>query len=101
MGDDPGAIAEMLKVSAGYVSKLAAKSIEAGWCKKEGRGYMKRGFESCHEGDAVFGAMLPIRGSQCVNLAGFRNDEPDERGWIERAREQDMSDIVLPAEACL
>jgi len=39
MGDDPGAIAEALKVSAGYVSKLAAKSIAAGWCKKEGRGY--------------------------------------------------------------
>jgi hypothetical protein len=39
MGDDPGAIAEEMKVSLGYVSKLATKGIAAGWCKKKGRGY--------------------------------------------------------------
>jgi putative DNA primase/helicase len=39
MGEDPSAIAEEMRVSAGYVSKLAAKGIAAGWCKKEGRGY--------------------------------------------------------------
>lgn len=39
MGEDPGAIAEAMKISPGYVSKLAVKGIAAGWCKKEGRGY--------------------------------------------------------------
>lgn len=39
MGDDPGAIAEVMKVSPGCVSKLATKGITAGWCKKDGRGY--------------------------------------------------------------
>lgn len=39
MGDDPGKIGEAMTVSPGYVSKLAAKGIEAGWCRKEGRGY--------------------------------------------------------------
>ena len=64
--------------------------------------YMKRGFESCHEGDAVFGAMLPIRGSQRVNLAGFRNDEPDDRGWVERTYDETwLNDTGLPAASCL
>jgi len=39
MGEDPGAIAEALKVTPGYVSKLAGKGITAAWCKKQGRGY--------------------------------------------------------------
>ncbi len=64
--------------------------------------YMKRGFESCHEGDAVFGAMLPIHGSQCVNMAGFRNDEPDDRGWVERAYDEQVeNDTGLPSASCL
>jgi len=68
--------------------------------------YMKRGFESPHEGDAIFGAMLPIRGSQCVNLAGFRNDEPDDRGWVECAYDDGQPDRVerdtgLRSASCL
>lgn len=39
MGEDPATIAEAMKVSPGYVSKLAQKGITAGWCKKESRGY--------------------------------------------------------------
>jgi hypothetical protein len=39
MGDDPSAIADTMKVSASYVSKLATRAIGAGWCQKAGRGY--------------------------------------------------------------
>ena len=39
MGEDPGEIAAELKVSPGYVSKLAQQGICGGWCRKEGRGY--------------------------------------------------------------
>jgi hypothetical protein len=62
--------------------------------------YMKRGYESPHEGDAIFGAMQPVRGWQRVNLSGYRKDEPDERGWIERAYDGG-DDNVLPAASCL
>jgi putative DNA primase/helicase len=39
MGEDPGAIADAMQISTGYVSKLAAKGIAGRWCKKHGRGY--------------------------------------------------------------
>lgn len=67
--------------------------------------YMKRGFDSPHEGDAVFGAMLPVRQSQRVNLVTHETSltqSQNERGWIERAGEETgHSDTILPAESCL
>ena len=65
--------------------------------------YMKRGFESPHEGDAIFGAMLPTRSTARVNLAyPDLTGTVDERGWIERAHdEQGQGDSVLPGESCL
>ncbi len=62
--------------------------------------YMKRGFGSPHEGDAVLGAMMPVVSAKRVNLSGFRNDEPDERGWVERARDEGAH-CVLPSECIL
>jgi hypothetical protein len=63
--------------------------------------YMKRGFASPHEGDAIFGAMQPIRGWQRVNLLNpGLTGQPDERGWIERARDESY-DEVLPGASCL
>jgi hypothetical protein len=66
--------------------------------------YMKRGFESPHEGDAIFGAMLPVRGNQKVNLSGL-NNETVERSWRERGMEERRQESnygqVLPAESCL
>lgn len=47
--------------------------------------YMKRGFDSPHEGDALFGAMLPITLNKSFNLLG-QQQEQDTRGWVERAR---------------
>ena len=48
--------------------------------------YIKRGFESPHEGDAIFGAMLPVRQNQRVNLIGLTS-EPQERSWVDRGYE--------------
>jgi hypothetical protein len=47
---------------------------------------MKRGFDSPHEGDSIFGAMLKTVSTKSVSLIGNYNDEPDQRGWVERAR---------------
>jgi hypothetical protein len=64
--------------------------------------YMKRGFDSSHEGDAVFCCMTRINSVKPVNLAGFRNDEPDDRGWVERAHDETwLNDTGLPAASCL
>jgi hypothetical protein len=63
--------------------------------------YMKRGFDSPHEGDAVFGAIMPVVWAKSVNLSGYSNDEPDQRGWVERARDEEGSWTVTPAEGCL
>jgi hypothetical protein len=60
--------------------------------------YCKRGFESPHEADAIFGAMTKVRSTQSFNLA-YR--EPDERGWLERARDEQHQHFTLPAESCL
>lgn len=62
--------------------------------------YMKRGFESPHEADAIFGAMMQLASNKSTNLSGFTK-QTDERGWIERARDERQSDSVLPAESCL
>jgi hypothetical protein len=61
--------------------------------------YMKRGFDSPHEGDAVFGAMMPCVQNQSHNLTG-QTFAQEERGWVERAREE-KGQYVLPAESCL
>lgn len=61
--------------------------------------YMKRGFESPHEGDAIFGAMLPVKHSQRINLAGLTN-QPDERGWRQRAYEE-LGTEIIPNENIL
>ena len=62
--------------------------------------YIKRGFESPHEADAIFGAMTPAKTAKSYNLIGAAR-EPDQRGWRERARDEgyqprdveDFSDI--------
>jgi hypothetical protein len=62
--------------------------------------YMDRGFESPHEGDAIFGAMLPVRHAHRFNLAGLTSTT-DERGWVQRGFEESGGNTVLPAESCL
>ena len=64
--------------------------------------YMKRGFESPHEGDAIFGAMLPTRSTARVNLAyPDLTGTVDEREWRERGETERGGDGVLPGESCL
>lgn len=63
--------------------------------------YIKRGFESPHEGDAIFGCMLPAKTSKSFNLVFGSKQEVDERGWVERAHAESGGDGVLPAESCL
>jgi hypothetical protein len=60
----------------------------------------RRGLESPDEADAILCAMMPMVSTKSVNLAGFRNDEPDQRGWPERARDESY-DEVLPGASCL
>jgi hypothetical protein len=62
--------------------------------------YMKRGFDSPHEADAIFGAMLPVRHSQRINLSGL-TETTDDRGWRQRASEERLDDCVLRGESML
>ncbi|MDE2106123.1 MAG: hypothetical protein KGL39_53365 [Patescibacteria group bacterium] len=62
--------------------------------------YMKRGFGSPHEADAIFGAMTRINAVKSVNLAN-QKPQDDDRGWVERAYEAQQGDVVLPGESCL
>lgn len=64
--------------------------------------YIKRGFESPHEGDSILGAMLPLRHSASVNL--ITSSKEDHRGWRERAEDErgySEQSGDLPSEACL
>lgn len=63
--------------------------------------YIKRGFTSPHEGDAIFGCMRPIKGNKSVNLSGLNHEPMETRGWVEQARNIRQDDCVLPAESCL
>lgn len=68
--------------------------------------YIKRGFESPHEADAIFGAFLPVKQSVRVNLSGderLTRDFGQEYSWREKAMRENgqLGDIVLPAEGCL
>ena len=58
-----------------------------------------RGLDSPDEADAVLRAMRPCPSSKSHNLTGqtFQNDE---RGWVERARDE-QSETVLPGMGCL
>jgi phage terminase large subunit len=60
----------------------------------------RRGLESPDEADAILCAMMSVVSTRSVNLSVSRNDEPDERGWIERAYDGG-GDYILPAESCL
>ena len=64
--------------------------------------YIKRGFPSPDEADAIFGAMMPAVNMARVNLlTPGLTSEPDERSWTERAAADSGGDGVLPAESCL
>lgn len=71
--------------------------------------YMKRGFESPHEADAIFGAMLPVKQQQRVNISGderLTRDFNEGISWRQKAYEELGRDrhgegIVLPGESCL
>lgn len=62
--------------------------------------YMKRGFDSPHEADAIFGAMTRRTKNQSTNLSGLSQAE-DTRGYVQRAREEVGADCILPGESCL
>jgi len=62
--------------------------------------YIKRGFDSPHEADAIFGAMTRRAKQQSTNLAGQSRQE-DTRGWVERGREERGENVVIASEGCL
>lgn len=62
--------------------------------------YMKRGFDSPHEADAIFGAMRRSVKQASTNLSGQPRQE-DNRGWIQRGREERNDDTVIASESCL
>lgn len=67
--------------------------------------YIKRGFTSPHEADAIFGAMLPCSSNKSVSLGRPQDDEPEQRfehpDWWKRIGYEPQESIVLPAESCL
>ena len=63
--------------------------------------YMKRGFTSPHEADAIFGAMLRLGSVKSVNLSN-QKPQDDDRGWVERAYDERAgNETGLPAASCL
>ena len=63
--------------------------------------YMKRGFTSPHEADAIFGSMLRLGSVKSVNLSN-QKPQDDDRGWVERAYDERAgNETGLPAASCL
>lgn len=62
--------------------------------------YMKRGFDSPHEADAIFGAMTRLTKQASTNLLGTPRQE-DDRGWVQRATEESGNNVVISSESCL
>lgn len=68
--------------------------------------YISRGFESPHEGDAIFGCMTQVKATQRVNISGdsrLTTDWKNETSWRQRAYQESgqFPDQVLPAESML